>query len=470
MQPLPSVFTEALASGFPADFVTTDPDELREYGRDWTRTVEPAPSCVVFPRTTDEVSRLLALANAHGIAVVPSGGRTGLAGGAIAARGEVVLSLARMRTLGPIDELGMTVRVQAGAITEAVHQYVAEKGLLWPVDFASKGSSQVGGNISTNAGGVKVIRYGLTRQWVLGLQVVLASGEVLEIGGALEKDNTGPDLRQLFIGSEGTLGVVTEAVLKLTKLPGDHDVFLFAVNELSDVLKLFFAARRAPFTVSAYEFFTQACVERLQRHRPRRLPFAETHPVYVLLEIEDPARAVTGERSASIEAWLETQLSSGYVQDATLAQHSGEAKELWALREGISESLSATGLPHKNDISLPIANLEAFVQELGQVFETRYPDFEICLFGHVGDGNLHVNVMKPDTMNKEDFHARTKQADVTMFELVSKYQGSVSAEHGIGLLKKDALAYTRSPAEIALFRSLKSVFDPRGILNPGKVF
>ena len=190
----------------------------------------------------------------------------------------------------------------------------------------------------------------------------------------------------------------------------------------------------------------------------------------MLLEIEDPARAVTGERSASIEAWLETQLSSGYVQDATLAQHSGEAKELWALREGISESLSATGLPHKNDISLPIANLEAFVQELGQVFETRYPDFEICLFGHVGDGNLHVNVMKPDTMNKEDFHARTEQADVTMFELVSKYQGSVSAEHGIGLLKKDALAYTRSPAEIALFRSLKSVFDPRGILNPGKVF
>lgn len=476
MQPLPSAFTQALAADFPADFVTTDADELREYGRDWTRTIEPAPSCVVFPRTTDEVSRLLALASAHGVPVVPSGGRTGLAGGAIAARGEVVLSLSRMRALGPIDELGMTVRVQAGAITEAVHDYVAEKGLMWPVDFASKGSSQVGGNISTNAGGVKVIRYGLTRQWVLGLQVVLASGEVLEIGGALEKDNTGPDLRQLFIGSEGTLGVVTEATLKLTKAPGEHDVFLFALadNEhgsaLANVLKLFFAARRAPFTVSAYEFFTQACLERLIRHRPRRLPFAEKHPVYVLLEIEDPARAVSGERSPAIEAWLETQLASGYVQDATLAQHSGEAKELWALREGISESLSATGMPHKNDISLPIAKLEGFVSELGSVFESQYPDFEICLFGHVGDGNLHVNVMKPDAMSKEQFLARTHDADTTMFELVSKYQGSVSAEHGIGLLKKDALSYTRSPAEIALFRSLKATFDPRGILNPGKVF
>lgn len=476
MQQLKSAFLEALAASFPPDFATFDADELREYGRDWTRVVEPAASCVVLPRTTDEVSRFLALASAHHVAVVPSGGRTGLAGGAMAAQGEVVLSLARMRAMGPIDELGMTVRVQAGAITEAVHHHVAEKGLLWPVDFASKGSSQVGGNISTNAGGVKVIRYGLTRQWVLGLQVVLASGQILELGGALEKDNTGPDLRQLFIGSEGTLGVVTEATLKLTKLPAEHDVFLFALSSdeqgqaLGNVLKLFFAARRAPFTVSAYEFFTQACLERLTRHRPRRLPFAEKYPVYVLLEIEDPGRAATGERSPAIESWLEAQLASGYVQDAVLAQHSGEAKELWSYREGISESLSATGMPHKNDISLPIANLEGFVKELGHVFETRYPDFEICLFGHVGDGNLHVNVMKPDAMSREDFLARTHEADATMFDLVRKYEGSVSAEHGIGLLKKDALSYTRSPEEIALFRSLKGVFDPAGILNPGKIF
>lgn len=476
MKRLPRGFTEALAADYPADFASFDADDLREYGRDWTRVIDPDASCVVLPRTTDEVSRFLALASAYDVAVVPSGGRTGLAGGAMATRGEAVLSLARMRTMGVVDELGMTVRVQAGAITEAVHDYVAEKGLLWPVDFASKGSSQVGGNISTNAGGVKVIRYGLTRQWVLGLQVVLASGQVLELGGALEKDNTGPDLRQLFIGSEGTLGVITEATLKLTKLPGEHDVLLFALaadekgEALGNVLRLFFSARRAPFTVSAYEFFTQACLDRLVRHRARRLPFAEKYPVYVLLEIEDPARASTGERSPAIEKWLEEQIASGTVQDAVLAQHSGEAKELWSYREGISESLSATGMPHKNDISLPIAQLEGFVKELGHVFATRYPDFEICLFGHVGDGNLHVNVMKPDAMSRDDFLARTHHADASMFELVQKYQGSVSAEHGIGLLKKEALPYTRSPEEIALFRSLKAVFDPRGILNPGKIF
>ena len=419
MGPLGPFFT-ALAAEFPPDFVTTDEDELREFGRDWTRAVDPAPSCVVFPRTTAEVSRFLALATTYRVAVVPSGGRTGLAGGAVAAHGEAVLSLSRMRAMQPIDELGMTVRVQAGAVTEAVHQYAAEKGLTWPVDFASKGSSQVGGNLSTNAGGVKVIRYGLTRQWVLGLQVVLASGQILELGGALEKDNTGPDLRQLFIGSEGTLGVITEATLKLTKLPHEHDVFLFALGPddsggLGHVLRLFFEARRAPFTVSAYEFFTQACLDRLVRHRARRLPFTEPHPVYVLLEIER-----TGERSPAVDTWLEAQLGAGYVQDAIMAQSGAEQRELWSFREGISESLSATGMPHKNDISLPIAGLEAFVQELGHVFETRYPDFEICLFGHVGDGNLHVNVMKPDAMPREEFLARTHEADATMFELVEK--------------------------------------------------
>src|SRR6266508_4485335 len=216
---LPAAFRDALAAGFPADFCSEDAGDLAEYGRDWTKVYAPAPTAVLFPRTTDEVARLMALASAHRVPVVPSGGRTGLAGGAVAARGELVLSLTRMRRMDPVDELGGTVRVQAGAVTQAVHEHCAAHGLTWPVDFASKGSSQVGGNIATNAGGVRVIRYGLTRQWVLGLEVVLASGAVLELGGALEKNNTGFDLRQLFIGSEGTLGVITEATLKLTRLP-----------------------------------------------------------------------------------------------------------------------------------------------------------------------------------------------------------------------------------------------------------
>ncbi|HEY4120941.1 MAG TPA: FAD-binding oxidoreductase [Byssovorax sp.] len=451
-----------IAREFPADFLTREPDDLAEYGGDWTKVHARAPSAIALPRTTDEVSRLLALCDAARVGVVPSGGRTGLAGGAVAAHGEVVLSLARMRRMDPVDELGATVRVQAGAVTEAVHQHAAPHGLTWPVDFASKGSSQVGGNIATNAGGVKVIRYGLTRNWVLGLQVVLASGAVLELNGALEKNNTGADLRQLFIGSEGTLGVVTEATLKLTRLPEKLDVMLLAVPDLAGVLALFRDARRAPFTLMAYEFFTDKCLARVTRHRKIASPFSEPATHYVLIELE---RA----DEAELEAWTTSLFERGLAIDGTLAQHASQAAQLWALREGISESLAATGLPHKNDIALPIAALEAFCAELEGVFQARYPGWEICLFGHIGDGNLHVNVMKPDDLDKAAFLAKTTEADHAMFTLVKKHGGSISAEHGVGLLKKPYLSYSRSPEELALLRAIKRALDPNGTLNPGKI-
>jgi FAD/FMN-containing dehydrogenase len=461
--PLPDALLVAIRAGFPADFASREPGDLAEYGRDWTKVHAPAPSLVALPRSTGEVSRLLALCNEHGVGVVPSGGRTGLAAGAVAAHGEVVVSLARMRRMDPVDVLGATVRVQAGAVTEAVHRHCEEHGLTWPVDFASKGSSQVGGNIATNAGGVKVIRYGLTRQWVLGLQVVLATGEVLELNGALEKNNTGIDLRQLFIGSEGTLGVITEATLKLARIPRRLDVLLFAVPDLAGVLRLFRDARRGPFTISAYEFFTDRCLARLLRHRQVKVPFAASASHYVLLEVESAD-------AAALESWTASVFEQQLATDGVLAQHAGEAAQLWTLREGISESLSATGLPHKNDISLPIAALEAFTAELEGLFARRYPGWEICLFGHIGDGNLHVNVMKPDELAKEAFLAKTKEADHDMFELVRRFGGSISAEHGIGLLKKPYLGYTRTPREIEIFRAMKRVLDPKGILNPGKIF
>ncbi|APR87876.1 D-2-hydroxyglutarate dehydrogenase [Minicystis rosea] len=462
MSSLPEAFANAIALDFPADFLSTEPGDLATFGRDWTKVIEPRPAAIASPRTTAEVSRLLRLAQEHRVAVVPSGGRTGLAAGAVAANGELVVSLSRMRRMDPIDLLGSTVRVQAGAITEAVHQHAAEQGLTWPVDFASKGSSQVGGNIATNAGGVKVIRYGLTRQWVLGLEVVLAGGEVLELNGALEKNNTGLDLRQLFIGSEGTLGIITEATLKLTRPPEKLDVFLFAVPDLAAVLALFREARRAPFVIMAYEFFTEKCLARVRRHRNVVTPLAQASDYYVLLEVE------RGEPEV-LEAWIASLFERGLVEDGTLAQHAKQAAELWTLREGISESLSATGLPHKNDISLPIRELEAFCADLERFFANEYPGWEIALFGHIGDGNLHVNVMKPDAMDRAEFLRHTKAADHHIFALVQKYRGSISAEHGIGLLKKDYLGYTRTPAEIALMKGIKKVLDPHGIMNPGKV-
>jgi FAD/FMN-containing dehydrogenase len=461
-QPSPAFF-EALARELPAEAVTREAAELAEYGRDWTRVVEPAPCAVAFPRTTDEVARAVRLCAAHHVAVVPSGGRTGLAGGAVAGRGELVLSLAKMRAMRPVDVVGGTVRVQAGAVTQAVHEHCAEHGWTWPVDFASKGSSTVGGNIATNAGGVKVIRYGLTRQWVLGLEVVLASGDVVQAPGALEKNNTGLDLRQLFIGTEGTLGIVTEAVLKLARLPRRLDVLLFGVADLPAVVSLFREVRAAPFTLAAYEMFTQACLARVLSHRKLRPPLEQPAGHYVLVELEDAA-------DDALEAWVQSLFEKGLVIDGTLAQSAAEARDLWALRESISESLSATGFPHKNDIALPVAALDAFCGELGEVFARRYPGWEICLFGHIGDGNLHVNVMKPDALDKAGFLAKVKEADRDLFELVKAHAGSVSAEHGIGLLKKPWLGWTRSPAEIAAMKAVKKALDPGNVLNPGKIF
>ncbi|MFM2153123.1 MAG: hypothetical protein RL199_1558 [Pseudomonadota bacterium] len=457
---LPAPFLDVVRRDFPVDLLTTEPGDLAEYGRDWTRVYAPAPSAVALPRSTDEVSRLMRLCSTHGVAVVPSGGRTGLAGGAMAANGELVVSLSRMRHMGTVDRLGGTVRVQAGAVTEDVHRHAAAEGLTWPVDFASKGSSQVGGNIATNAGGVRVIRWGLTRQWVLGLQVVLASGEVLELNGALEKNNTGTDLRQLFIGSEGTLGIVTEATLKLAPLPGPADVMLFAVEDLASVLRLFAAARRSGLVLNAFEFFTDKCLARVQRHRKLAAPFEAPASHYVLVEVE---------RAAATETFVAGLFEHALVLDGVQAQGMAQAAELWSLREAISESLAATGRPHKNDIALPISELEDFCGAFERVFAERYPAWEICLFGHIGDGNLHINVMKPDELDVPTFLERTKEADADLFALVKAHHGSISAEHGIGLLKKPYLGYSRAPAELALLRTLKQALDPQGLLNPGKV-
>lgn len=459
----PAAFFDDVARSFPADVLSRSEDDRKEYGRDWTRVFEPSPCAVAFPRSTDDVSRLLRLCSKHAVAVVPSGGRTGLSGGAVASNGELVLSLGRMRAMHPVDPVGSTVRVEAGAVTQAVHEHCAPHGLTWPVDFASKGSSTVGGNIATNAGGVKVIRYGLTRQWVLGLRVVLASGDVLEADTALEKNNTGLDLRQLFIGSEGTLGVVTEATLKLARLPRRLDVLLLGVPDLAGVVRLFRETRASPFTLSAYEMFTQACLTRVLSHRKLRTPLDAPASHYVLVELEDA-------EDVALETWVQSLFERDLVTDGTQAQNAAEARDLWALRESISESLSATGFPHKNDIALPVGALEAFCAGLAELFARRYPEWEVCLFGHIGDGNLHVNVMKPDALDKKDFLARVKEADRDLFDLVKAHAGSVSAEHGIGLLKKPWLAWTRSPAEIGAMRAVKKALDPGNVLNPGKIF
>lgn len=467
MQPLPHDFLSDLKSQFRNDFVSQTGDDLMQYGRDWTKVFPAKPSAIVFPQTTDEVSRFLQLCTRYHVPVVPSGGRTGLSGGAVASDGEVVLSLSKMNKMGPVDSIAHTVRVQAGAVTEAVHEHCEKAGLTWPIDFASKGSSQVGGNISTNAGGVKVIHYGMTRNWVLGLQVVLMSGEVLELNGALEKNNTWLDLRQVFIGTEGTLGVITEATLKLTRLPGRLDVLFFAVKDMSAVLRLFKEARQGPFTLMAFETLTHPCLEVVSDYRSIPSPFANPSGAYVLMEVERPG---SQQGQEELDQWLAELFEKGLVEDGVLAQSPREAKDLWQLREGVAESLYHKGFLHKNDIALPISRLVEFVDQMVALFEKRHSEFGIYFFGHIGDGNLHVNTMMPEGYDRTHFLELCHQTDEALFTLVQEFQGSISAEHGIGLLKKNALKYSRSAEEISLFRRLKAAFDPAGLLNPGKVF
>jgi FAD/FMN-containing dehydrogenase len=445
---------------------TQDPIDLKAYGRDWTKVHEPAPSVICFPMSTDEVSVLLHLCSKHKMAVVPSGGRTGLAGGAVAANGEVVLSLEKMREMGEVDTLANAVWCQAGAVTEAIHEHCKSHGLTWPIDFASKGSSQVGGNIATNAGGVKVIRYGLTRNWVLGLTVVLMNGEVLRLNGSLEKNNTGIDLRQLFIGTEGILGVITECILKLSPLPRESDVFFFALKDLPSVFTLFKEVRKSGLTVNAFECLSNSCLEVVLHHRGIFSPFMDQHEQYVLLEVERPESADAKEK---LESWLSGLFAGELVQDAVLAQSPKESQNLWAMREGISESLANTGLLHKHDISLPIHQLQEFIEVWSADLTKNYPGLKPYVFGHIGDGNLHVNLMKPEGMEVPEFRALCAKADENMFSWIQKFEGSVSAEHGIGLLKKHLLKYSRTETEITLMKSMKSVFDPQGLMNPGKI-
>src|SRR6202163_4647293 len=292
---LPLGFLESIRREFPVDFASIDPSDLETYGRDWTRVFPPRASILCRPRTTDDVSRLMRLCAQHRVPVVPSGGRTGLACGALATCGELILTLERMRRMEPVDSLGRTVRAEAGAVIESVRLHCAEAGLFWPIDLHSTGS-QIGGIIATNAAGMRVVRYGLTRRWVLGLTVVLANGDVLQLNGALEKNNAGVDLRQLFIDSEGILGIITEATLKLTRPPGKVDVVLLAVPSFAAVLQVFERARNASFTLMAFESFTDRCLAHVIRHHQLQPAFDVRSNHYALLEV------TRGE--VSIDRWL----------------------------------------------------------------------------------------------------------------------------------------------------------------------
>ncbi|MFV8249444.1 FAD-binding oxidoreductase [Bdellovibrio bacteriovorus] len=445
------------------DQIKTDEESLKYWGRDWTTYFDIKASAIVFPHSTADVVALVQWARQNKIALIPSGGRTGLSGAAVATNGEVVVSFDQMNKIKEFNSVDQTVVIEPGVVTEALQQFAHSKQLFYPVDFAARGSSQMGGNIATNAGGIKVVRYGLTRDWVVGLTVVTGTGEVLELNNGLVKNATGYDLRHLFIGSEGTLGFITEATIKLAANPPPMNVLVMGVTGLDAVMKIF-AEFKTKTPLVAFEMFSDKALRKVLDSTGLSAPLATECPFYVLAEVETRNEQDQEHALGVFEKCLE----EGWVLDGVISQSEVQAKTFWRYREDISESLAKYS-PYKNDIAVAISKVPPFMEDLDQVLSKAYPNWEVVWFGHIGDGNLHINILRPEGMTKEEFVKECRKVDVMVFEAVKKYKGSISAEHGVGLTKKTFLNYTRSEAEIQLMRGIKKVFDPDNIINPGKV-
>lgn len=449
---------------FDPNQIKTDSDSLDNWGKDWTKHFAPAPSAIIFPKTTEEVAHIVRLANTHNVCLVPSGGRTGLSAGAVASAGEVVVSFDKMNAIGTFYEADQMVEVEAGVITKALQEFANTKNLYYAVDFASSGSSQIGGNISTNAGGIKVIRYGMTRNQILGLMVVTGKGDILKLNEGMLKNATGYDFRHLFIGAEGTLGFITKALIKLEKQPVNLTAMVLGVPNFESVVTLLDRFGKA-LNLTAFEFFDSVALDKVLSAGHAKEPFDTRTPFYVLLEFE----AISDDVLDTAMDMFDRCAEHGLIEDGVMSQSVGQLHELWRLRESISETISVF-TPYKNDVSVLIVHLGDFIDDIEQIVKDNYPDFEICWFGHIGDGNLHLNILKPDTLSKDDFFAKCQMVNKYVFDTVKKYKGSISAEHGVGMTKKPYLDYTRSPIEIEYMKAVKAVFDPNGIMNRGKVF
>lgn len=452
-----------LESFLQKDQIKTDEESLKYWGKDWTTYFDIKASAIVFPRKTEDVVTLVKWARKNKIALVPSGGRTGLSGSAVATQGEVVVSFDQMNKIKDFSPVDQSVVIEPGVVTEALQEFAHSKHLFYPVDFAATGSSQMGGNIATNAGGIKVVRYGLTREWIAGLKVVTGTGDVLELNNGLVKNATGYDLRHLFVGSEGTLGFIVEATIKLAPAPPPMKVLVMAVSGLDAVMKIF-AEFKTKTSLVAFEMFSDKALKKVLENTGLPAPLETQSPFYVLAEVE--TRNEQDEEHAL--GVFEKCLEEGWVLDGVISQSDVQAATFWRYREDISESLAKYS-PYKNDIAVTISKVPPFMEDLDKVLAQAYPTWEVVWFGHIGDGNLHINILRPAGMTKEEFVQECRKVDVMVFDTVKKYKGSISAEHGVGLTKKSFLNYTRSNAEIEIMRGIKKVFDPDNIMNPGKV-
>ena len=453
-----------------ADNVVTAEADMAPHLVDWRGRYRGAARCVVRPATTNEVSAVVRACAEAGVAMVPQGGNTSLCGAGIPdAGGEAVLiNLTRMNKIRAIDPANSTITVDAGCVLQAVQEAAFEVGRLFPLSLAAEGSCQVGGNLSTNAGGVQVLRYGNTRELTLGLEVVMPSGEVWDGLRGLRKDNTGYDLKHLFIGAEGTLGIITGVVLKLFPLPQATVTAWLAIDSPQRAVQLL-GEMQAAFgaTLTACELVSEVALGLVLKHIPGVQSPLSQSSWHLLIELSGPGDEAS--LREALERFLEQAFENEAISDAVLAQSVEQARRLWALRESIGEAQKIEGLSIKHDISVPISCIGEFVERTDAALQEAFPGIRIVAFGHVGDGNLHYNQSKPAAAENAAFIAVQPQVDQIVHDLVYQLGGSISAEHGIGQLKREELLRYKSPLEMQMMRCVKRALDPQGLMNPGKV-
>ena len=466
MSTLSPTFLQALTEALGADAVRTGDAIPERHHTDWSGTRPLAPLALLRPANTAQVSAALRICRAHRVPVVPQGGLTGLAGGAVPTPGAVALSLERMNAIEALDPVARVITVQAGATLQAVQEAAQAAGCLFGVDLGARGSCQIGGNLATNAGGNGVVQFGMMREQTLGLEVVLADGTVLDMLRPMVKNNTGYDLKHWFIGAEGTLGIITRAQLRLQPAQTARATALAAVPDVNSALELLGRLQaRCPGGVAAFELMWDDFVRHALAWTGQPRPFAQDHPLLVLTDLSgsDPSAL-----AQALEAVLGEAMEDGLVRDAVLAQSHTQATGLWRLREITAEFPSRLS-PINFDISLPLAAIGAFAERCVAALSARFPGHRSLRFGHLGDGNLHLST-DARSLGDLSFAEAEHAVEAIVYGLVAEAGGSVSAEHGIGLHKKPFLGASRSPAELAAMRAIKQALDPLNLLNPGKVF
>lgn len=444
------------------------PGDWAPFNIEWRRRWQGAPAMIVAPGTVAETAALVRICAEQRIAITPQGGNTGLVGGQIATNGEVLVSMRRLRTIRDVSALDNTIVVDAGVTLAEAQEAAASVGRLFPLSIGSEGSCQIGGVISTNAGGVSVIRYGNARDLVLGIEAVLPSGEIWNGLKRLRKDNTGYDLKQLFIGGEGTLGVITAASLKLFPSPREKLAVFVGLSSPDAALRLLSRIQNdSGGAVTSFELMSRAILGLVLKNIPEsRDPLNAVHPWYALVEV---SAGVLETLRPMIEGTLGAALGAGEIRDAAIAESDSQAKAFWRLRHSMSEAMRPEGGQAKFDVSVPVASVPAFLAAADAAVGRVCAGVRVVAFGHMGDGNIHYDVLQPTTMDRKSFVECEGAIEAAVYDAIDRFGGSISAEHGVGLARRDDIASRKPPVEIRMMRAVKAALDPLGIMNPGKM-